>query len=289
VSVLLERSDSAEASDLLAFLDEQRVKREPAVAATVISEGPWFGKKLLIAGGRVCGGGLEGSTLEALVLAHAEQVTERRKSRLARLDAADVFVEYVGPPQSLVIFGAGHDALPLVTIAGQLGWDITVVDGRPAYARAERFPEARRVMVLKGSELPRDLAIGRETAVVLMTHNFPLDARLLPAVLSARPAYVGLLGPRSRAERLLNGMTAPEGVKLHAPIGLDLGGDTPAATALAIAAEVQAALTGRRGGMLSEGSGAIHLPVDEVGPGGFRVLRQADRPAVCETLVGNYA
>ena len=85
-----------------------------------------------------------------------------------------------------MIFGAGHDAIPLVTIAEEFGWNVTVMDGRPSYAAAARFPGAR-VVLLAAGDLLRGVEIDELTAVVMMTHNYPLDLRLLPRILPLRP------------------------------------------------------------------------------------------------------
>jgi xanthine dehydrogenase accessory factor len=167
---------------------------------------------------------------------------------------------------SLVIFGAGHDAVPVAAIAKQMGWHVTVADGRPAYAKASRFPGADRVVVMSSRDLLADIEVGPETAVVMMTHNYPQDARLLPLILPKRPWYLGLLGPKKRTTRLFDEIDEDlDAADVHAPVGLDIGADTPEGIAVSIVAEIRAALAGRSGGMLRSRSGSIHPAADEVG------------------------
>lgn len=111
------------------------------------------------------------------------------------------------------------------------------------------------------------LRIDESTAVVMMTHNYPLDLRLLPRILARSPRYLGMLGPRSRAERLFAEVGIDPGdYPVHAPVGLDIGGDHPETIALAIAAEIQSALSGRDGGFLKWRAGPIHAPPREIQP-----------------------
>ena len=155
------------------------------------------------------------------------------------------------PPPALVVFGAGHDAVPLARLATHLGWHVTVADGRAAYAKADRFPDAR-VLV---SPSRQAIEIEPEAAVVLMTHSFANDAAILRWLPKSLP-YVGVLGPLHRTQRLFREVgIEPEA--LYAPVGLDLGAEGPDEIALAIVAEILAVRKGRPGGPL-KGRAAIH-------------------------------
>jgi xanthine/CO dehydrogenase XdhC/CoxF family maturation factor len=163
------------------------------------------------------------------------------------------FVERLEAPQRLVVLGAGEDAKPLVEMAALLGWTVIVGDGRAQLATAERFPRADRVAVLRGGA--ESLGIEPRDAVILMTHSYEQDRDLLAAVLPIGPRYLGLLGSRHRSSLLVAEAAAMLGVSvdtccdsIFAPVGMDLGGDGPAAIALAIVAEVQAVASGRFGG-----------------------------------------
>ncbi len=294
VHVMLERVAAPPAAELLDFLDSRRATHDTVVVACVIATDPQsdahVGDRLLVDARGVCGGALRGTTLFAGVYAHAEAVLcSSGGSILAHVMGCDIFIERIAPPLQMVVFGAGDDARPLVAMAGQLGWDVTVVDGRPAYARRERFPEASQVRVLPRTDLLDGVSIDSDTAVVVMTHNYPLDTTLVPLILAKQPRYLGLLGPRQRAERLFEdiGVTLPDTV--HAPIGLDLGGDTPAAVALSVVAEVQAVVGGRAGTMLKLRETPIHVPVTEEGDRSVARSTATERPEFCETLLGHHA
>jgi xanthine dehydrogenase accessory factor len=171
------------------------------------------------------------------------------------------FVERIAPPPALILFGAGDDAQPLLEFTAALGWHVTLADDRSNLARPERFPRAAQVQSL-------DQALDHATAdasAVLMTHSYEQDRKILRALLAREMKYIGILGPRRRTERLI-GEIAPEleltpaecMARLHTPVGLDLGGHSPAAIALAIAAELQAVLAGREARKLSSAPPAVH-------------------------------
>jgi xanthine dehydrogenase accessory factor len=172
-----------------------------------------------------------------------------------------IALERLSTPQRLFVLGTGDDAKPVVTMASLLGWNVTVVDGRPQFARPQRFPEAERVLVASSVD---GLQIGQHDAVVLMTHSYEQDLALLtgllagisssPASIAVRPGYIGVLGARHRSSLLVSKAAASLGLSLAeccericAPVGLDLGGDGPEAIALAVIAEVQAWTQGKLG------------------------------------------
>lgn len=178
---------------------------------------------------------------------------------------ASVLLEPLLPPIALHIFGAGYDAVPLARLAGELGWRVTVADHRPSYARAERFPWARQVFLAQPGHLPEDLQFDNRSCAVVMSHNYLQDQALLRNLLAAPLAYLGVLGPHQRTQRLLADLRK-EGIApsdeqtahLFSPVGLDIGAETAEEIALSILGEIQAALTGRRGGSLRDHPGPIH-------------------------------
>ena len=164
-----------------------------------------------------------------------------------------IYVEVLAAPLRLFVLGAGDDAKPVVTMAAQLGWRVTVADGRARLARPERFPEAERVLA---SASVADLGIGVADAAVVMTHSYEQDRALLTGLLGggAVPGYIGLLGASHRSSLLVSEAAATLGSsvaecceKVWAPVGLDLGGDGAEAIALAVVAEVQAWRQGKLG------------------------------------------
>jgi xanthine dehydrogenase accessory factor len=161
------------------------------------------------------------------------------------------FVQYLAPPPHLLICGAGPDAEPLVAAARSLGWRVSVVDHRPAYADTERFPGAC-VVRSDAAALADAIDLDRTHAAVVMSHHLVSDVAYLRALSAAgTPAYVGLLGPASRRRRImeeLGGASEALGTRLHSPVGIDIGALTPEAIALAIVSEVHARLAGRTRG-----------------------------------------
>ncbi len=179
-------------------------------------------------------------------------------SRNQASDARIVELEYPGMrmfvtplvlPRTLLILGAGPDVLPMVEFGATLGWHITVVDHRPTYADATRFPRARQVLLARPDELARLVDLAKFDAAVIMSHHLATDLAGLGTLAPTRISYVGLLGPASRRKRLLAdvGMSAVAqlGARLHAPVGLAVGGRDPASIALAIVAEIQMCFHGQ--------------------------------------------
>lgn len=153
-------------------------------------------------------------------------------------------------PPALLICGAGPDAEPVAALAALLDWQVTVVDHRPAYIDAERFPKTVRLIQIEASELAASVTLDDFDAAVVMSHHLIADGRYLGALARSSVPYVGLLGPAARRERLIAelGETAKDlRVRLRAPVGLDLGGRSPEAIALSIVAEIQAVVHGRPG------------------------------------------
>jgi xanthine/CO dehydrogenase XdhC/CoxF family maturation factor len=205
----------------------------------------------------------------ALAVTHAGDDVGLLGTRLAgangRAAASTTFFETVYPPTALVVFGAGDDAQPLARLAKELGWHLTIADPRPAFATPARFPTADALVVAPADELVRHTAPDAGTLAVVMTHHYVHDVPLLRALLPRPLAYLGLLGPKKRADRIVDDL-AREGLvaaaehraRLHAPVGLDLGADAPEQVALAIVAEMQAVLAGRNARPLRERTRPIH-------------------------------
>ncbi len=176
-------------------------------------------------------------------------------------------VEAVAPPLRLAMFGAGPDAPPLAHIAVELGWEVSVLDHRPAFARREHFPASARVMCSEVAKAVALAAPGPDTHCVLMTHHYLNDRVLLRDALATAAPYIAVLGPKRRCEDLLADLRKAgletgerQRARVFAPAGLDLGADAPETIALSIAAEIQAFANGHRGGPLRERSGPIHEP-----------------------------
>jgi xanthine/CO dehydrogenase XdhC/CoxF family maturation factor len=154
-----------------------------------------------------------------------------------------LFVVPLSLPPRVLLLGAGPDALPVVDLAARLNWKVTLVDHRAAYAVAAHFPRAEQVILARPEELSAVLALDRFAAAVVMSHHLPSDLAYLRAVAASGIPYVGLLGPAVRRERLLTDLDADAGRlrgRLHAPVGLALGGRAPESIALGIVAQIHA-------------------------------------------------
>lgn len=196
---------------------------------------------------------------------HPQELGSRLGSRRPEDDSSKIFFENVPPPTPLAIFGAGDDAQPLARLAHELGWRVTLADPRAAFATPERFPTAHRLVVGPAAELVARVAPSADALAVIMTHHYVHDLPLLRALLPRPLAYLGLLGPRKRAERILDDLerenfpvAAAQRERLHAPVGLDIGAETPEQVALAIVAEMQTVLGGRDARPLRERKRPIH-------------------------------
>lgn len=192
------------------------------------------------------------ATVAAALTAAAASGQQRVASEQA--EGATFLIVPVTMPTRLLVLGAGPDAMPVVEIAGLLGWQVTVADHRPAYVVADRFPRAHRVMLNAASALPQLIAGERFDAAVVMSHHLHSDEAYLRGLADSAIPYLGLLGPAPRRARLMNDIgEKAQGLlgRLHGPIGLDIGANTPESIALAIVSEIQAVLAGREGGSFS--------------------------------------
>lgn len=180
------------------------------------------------------------------------RVLADRKSQHIEISVEDnqqrFFIEYYEPPVSLLIVGAGNDAIPLADMADLLGWTVTVIDGRATHATQQRFGKAN-LGVGKPKELINQLELDERTAVVLMTHNYNYDIAMLEELVSTSVSYIGLLGPAAKRDRMLDeleqkGIVVGEAVlqKIYGPTGLDLGAEVSAEIALSVTAEIMAVM-----------------------------------------------
>jgi len=179
--------------------------------------------------------------------------------RVEEVDGERVFYEPLLPPLRLLVCGAGHDAIPLVRQASELGWRVVVVDVRDALLTPERFGMGVDFANPNPEAAADALAPDLRTAAVLMSHNYLRDIAYLQSFLDRPLAYLGVLGPRGRTEQMLAQIGRPEAIdRLHAPAGLDIGAEGAEEVAHAIIAEILSVLRDRSGGPLRDRSGPIH-------------------------------
>jgi xanthine/CO dehydrogenase XdhC/CoxF family maturation factor len=177
----------------------------------------------------------------------------------------NAFIELLRPRVELIICGAGNDALPLEAIAHIVGWHITIADGRKTYANSKRFSKATKIFVGKPAEVIPQITIHEQSIFVLMSHNYQYDIEMLRLLIKSPCAYIGILGPKKKTEKMLaelaqDGMEITAAVieKIHGPAGLDIGAETPQEIALSIISEIKAVLSKKAGGALRNKSGFIH-------------------------------
>ncbi len=264
---------------IIEALNQSASSGEPVVLATVVSvTGSSYGgvgaqMVVRIDGSSV--GIVSGGCLETDLALHAREVHEAQTAKTVTYDTRGddeaawglglgcnglmhVLIEPVSPQKAmalakelaaeleksapgLLICGSGPDAYPLVRFAVELDWNITVVDHRGT-DHADRFPGARVIDKLS------DATLNERTAAVVMSHHFERDREYARSLLESPVAYIGVMGPRTRFER----MSLPTDERVYAPIGLDIGGRSPDAIALAIITEVAAVINQRSGGHLRD-------------------------------------
>jgi len=215
--------------DLLGCLNTERAARRAAIVVTDVATG----KQRLVKAADIA--------KDPLKVALAERLRSGRSGMEETAEGRAFFTVYVPAPQ-LVITGAVHISQALAPIAKLLGYDVTIVDPRTAFASPERFPDVRVIAEWPDKALP-PLGIDRYTAFVALTHDPKIDDPALIHALSRDCFYIGALGSRKtharRVERLKQqGLSEADISRVHAPIGLDIGAVSPAEIAVAILAQI---------------------------------------------------
>ena len=230
------------------------IEAERLVGVATVTSGFATGGKVLIDPASSVEGDLGlPEAMTAAVVARCRQLLDSRATSSFSIGTGDqeieVFFETYEPPPRLIIVGAVHVAIPLVTIAKTLGFHTIVVDARSVYATRERFPHADEVILRWPSEALEEMRLHESTYCVFLTHDSKLDNPALLVALRQPVRYVGALGSkRTHAKRVAAlkeaGLTDAEIDRVHAPIGIPLGGNRPEEIALSIAAEMVAARHG---------------------------------------------
>jgi xanthine/CO dehydrogenase XdhC/CoxF family maturation factor len=263
--LLLERRVTA--GPLLQALEQAFIRRVPLAVATVL-EGSQTGRRAFR--GLDSDGAewtADRSALQTLADDAWKLCSSAERTVLVDGEPARAWADFRTARPGLWIFGAGDDGIPLLALAKQLGWFVSLADGRAQLATRARFPHADALHVLPVKALPGAASEESRTAfaglrptdaAVLLTHSFEQDAHILATLLALPfpPAYIGVLGPQRRTRELLAEAALLLGVpatgaqierwlgEIHAPMGLDLGADAPETIALSVIAEIQRALTG---------------------------------------------
>jgi xanthine dehydrogenase accessory factor len=256
------------AAALRAAIEEQRLVGVATVLESTV-DGVGQGDRLMVepggdVRGRLQNGDAHGEIVAGALEALASGITETQEVSVAG-GQIRVFFESILPPLRLLVCGAGHDAIPVVRLAASLGWTVDVVDDRKSMLSSDRFPDARSFIETEPVAAAKSAGADDRTYVAVMSHNYLRDRDYLRSFLGSPAAYIGMLGPRARLQRLLDDL-AGDGVsptpddleRLHGPAGLDVGADGPEEIAAAIVGEILAVGRERGGGFLRDRSGPIH-------------------------------
>jgi xanthine dehydrogenase accessory factor len=200
--------------------------------------------KLFVESGAKGGGTLGDGALDARARAAAIEALQQGTARTVALDdETELLVEPVLAKPRLVIVGGGHVGLAIAKLAVQLDYEVTVIDDRPEFANRERFGGVNEVVNMDMPKALETMPIGWNSFIIIATRGHKLDAHCLRAAVKTEARYVGLLGSK-RKTILIAQMLRDEGIAedriraVHAPVGLDLGGRTPAEIALSVMAEL---------------------------------------------------
>ena len=242
IQVLFEPIDPKKQDNPIQLIRKALAIRQEAVMVTLFNlsnknaEQP--GTCLLLESNGNISGNIPIQSIENVVMEDVELVMRNKKSVFREYQADGIsitaFIEFLQPAISLVVVGAGNDAIPMMQIADTMGWDVRVVDGRNTHARPERFVAACQVLVSKPEAVLDQLPMDARTVFVMMTHNYNYDLSMLKALLPSHTPYIGMLGPKKKLDRMLNelrqdGMQLDDAMlaKVFGPTGLEIGAETP--------------------------------------------------------------
>lgn len=273
IQVLFEPIDENDLNNPIRLLSKAIASRQKAVLVTLFSledkknEQP--GTCLLLEENGNVSGHIPFKELQNEIMNDVYEAMKNQTSSFKNYTTENIsltaFIEFLQPPVSLVIVGAGNDALPLMQMADITGWDVRIVDGRSTHASPERFVSACQILVSKPEHVLEQIEIDHQTVFVLMTHNYNYDLAMLKALILRNVTYIGLLGPKKKLSRMLDEIREggfdinEEYLKnIYGPVGLEIGAETAEEIAVSIIAEIKAVLSGKSGGLLREKEDAIH-------------------------------
>lgn len=273
IQVLFEKIDSQKENNPIELLRKALSVRQKAVVVTLFDldnkEKEQLGTCLLLQEDGTISGNIPLSQFENSILNDLTEVMQNEESVFKQYrsgqESVTAFFEFIHPPVSLVVLGAGNDAIPLMKFADVLGWDFRIIDRRDTHANKDRFPLASQTLVANPDVALNYISYDKRTFFVLVTHSYKCDYYFLKSLCAADVPYVGILGPKKKLNRML-GELKEGGVPLNqakistifSPTGLDIGAETPEEIALSIIAEIQAVLKGKKGGMLTLKEEVIH-------------------------------
>ncbi|MDQ3327821.1 MAG: XdhC family protein, partial [Chloroflexota bacterium] len=244
-----------------ALLDtlRDRLLANEGVSLLTVVEGPRVGNRTLVSSSctAVSTPGVDPGLSDLAAVVCGEAVVELRA-----LSDSRVFVQFYPPPRRLIIIGAVHIAAPLVTLASTLGYFVTVVDARSAFATRERFPDVDELVIAWPDDALAKLRPDSSTAVVVLAHDAKFDEPAIAGALNSDAGYIGAIGSRATAagrvrQLQAQGYCSDQVSRVHSPIGLELGSVTPEEIALSILAEIVATLQGSPQRAVREQAGGV--------------------------------
>lgn len=268
VHILFEYIDDNIQNNPIHLLQQLQTQREPAIIATLFSLKKQARQSGTVLFYRDNTEPVYHNPIALELITDAKQVLNNKLTIVKEIDRneeIEALIEYITPPVSLVIAGAGNDVQPLVKMADIIGWEITIAEGRTTHATKKRFPEAKNILVGKPETVFENITIDSQTFFVLITHNYKYDLAMLKLLLQTNCNYIGILGPKTKLNRMFDDLHS-EGIKInheqlnriYGPIGLDIGAETSEEIALSIIAEIKAVISGKTGTSLKYKMGKIH-------------------------------
>ena len=269
IDVLIEPINISEENNPVSLFEKFISTKEPLTLATIFNAKSGVGEKIIAHATGEIQSYFSNVILSNVVTNDLLELFNTKKSEAKTFTTADgeteVFMELVQPNVSLIIFGGGFDARPVSQLAKTLGWDVQVTDECVAHIAPLFFPTADKLSLCHRDFIDRDFEITPFTACVLMSHNYEYDRDVLKKLIKTDTPYIGILGPRKRFDKMLVEFSA-QGLplqaedihRIHSPIGLDIGAETPDEIAVSIIAEIQGKFVNRSGGFLKYRNAPIH-------------------------------
>ncbi len=247
-------------AELLKSIDERRAVALVTVVKAAGDYAAALGRHALVWLDREPLGSLGLGALEARAVADAGQALNQRRPQLLSYEDGQVelFVEVQRRPPTLVIVGAGHIAQPLAVLGKLINFEVVVIDDRPQYANAGRFPQADRVIAAPFRPTLHDWPVDADTYFVLVTRGHSYDVDSLLEVLDSPARYIGMIGSKRRIRAVFDLLEREQGIprekfeRVYAPIGLDIGAESPAEIAVCIIAEIVKVYRGGRAASLAD-------------------------------------
>jgi xanthine dehydrogenase accessory factor len=269
IDVLLEPIDASKDDNVISIFEKLISIKEPVAMATIFSSSSQNAEKVLIEGGGETITDNVNRLLSKMIKKDLHDIFDHKKSFAKEYEVnnekIEVFLELIQPNVSLIIFGGGFDARPVSQLAKSLGWNVSVTDECVAHIAPVFFPSADKLSLCQRDFVDRDFEITPYTACVLMSHNYEYDRDVLKKLLKTETPYIGILGPRKRFDKMLAefsdkgiDLTPQDFHRIHSPIGLDIGAETPDEIAISIISEIQGKFSNRSGGFLKYRNAPIH-------------------------------